>query len=362
MIGLNRGLVSDPAAPFGGVKQSGLGREGGQHHGIAEFMEAKNMTSPPVSEGRRWRSTRSASVIMSRISTTSSPTSSPAAPRHGQPADDRRRGLWHGASETVDLFFPGGDGEPRPVHMFIHGGYWRMFSKRDYSLVADTITAAGAIAVIVDYALMPAVRMGTWWIRSAAPSNGCWITYPTYGGECRQAATHQRWFEHGAHRRPWTVSAERAPSRVQSALLLGGLYDLKPLQKSFLKEEIALTDDEVAAFTPMKKQFDASTSVMVLVERYKETPPFHAAGQQLFSQTGRTGAGRCRSASSSIATTWTACGTWAWPHSLTRPLSYGTHCRRSLVAPIARREFGAGRRHPTCDDAPSQPMPITHAP
>ncbi|MBZ9603808.1 NAD-dependent succinate-semialdehyde dehydrogenase [Phyllobacterium chamaecytisi] len=41
MIALNRGLVSDPAAPFGGVKQSGLGREGGQHHGIAEFMEAK---------------------------------------------------------------------------------------------------------------------------------------------------------------------------------------------------------------------------------------------------------------------------------------------------------------------------------
>lgn len=41
MIGLNRGLVSDPAAPFGGVKQSGLGREGGQHHGIREFLEAK---------------------------------------------------------------------------------------------------------------------------------------------------------------------------------------------------------------------------------------------------------------------------------------------------------------------------------
>lgn len=41
MIALNRGLVSDPAAPFGGVKQSGLGREGGQRHGILEFMEAK---------------------------------------------------------------------------------------------------------------------------------------------------------------------------------------------------------------------------------------------------------------------------------------------------------------------------------
>src|SRR6202166_2199052 len=40
MIGLNRGLVSDPAAPFGGVKQSGLGREGA-HEGLMEFMETQ---------------------------------------------------------------------------------------------------------------------------------------------------------------------------------------------------------------------------------------------------------------------------------------------------------------------------------
>ena len=38
MVALNRGLVSDPAAPFGGMKQSGLGREGGQH-GVLEFTE-----------------------------------------------------------------------------------------------------------------------------------------------------------------------------------------------------------------------------------------------------------------------------------------------------------------------------------
>jgi succinate-semialdehyde dehydrogenase / glutarate-semialdehyde dehydrogenase len=40
MVGLNRGVLSDPAAPFGGVKQSGLGREG-SHHGLKEFTEAK---------------------------------------------------------------------------------------------------------------------------------------------------------------------------------------------------------------------------------------------------------------------------------------------------------------------------------
>lgn len=40
MVGVNRGLISDPAAPFGGVKQSGLGREG-SHEGMAEFLETK---------------------------------------------------------------------------------------------------------------------------------------------------------------------------------------------------------------------------------------------------------------------------------------------------------------------------------
>lgn len=44
MVGLNRGLVSDPAAPFGGTKQSGLGREGG-HEGMLEFMEVQYISA-----------------------------------------------------------------------------------------------------------------------------------------------------------------------------------------------------------------------------------------------------------------------------------------------------------------------------
>ncbi|MEU1576526.1 NAD-dependent succinate-semialdehyde dehydrogenase [Streptomyces collinus] len=45
MIGLNTGLVSNPAAPFGGIKQSGLGREGGTV-GIDEFLEYKYIAVP----------------------------------------------------------------------------------------------------------------------------------------------------------------------------------------------------------------------------------------------------------------------------------------------------------------------------
>ena len=40
MIGLNRGVVSDPAAPFGGMKESGIGREGA-HEGVLEFCETQ---------------------------------------------------------------------------------------------------------------------------------------------------------------------------------------------------------------------------------------------------------------------------------------------------------------------------------
>ncbi|GJI86964.1 NAD-dependent succinate-semialdehyde dehydrogenase [Duganella hordei] len=40
MVGINRGVVSDPAAPFGGWKQSGVGREGG-HDGLLEYLESK---------------------------------------------------------------------------------------------------------------------------------------------------------------------------------------------------------------------------------------------------------------------------------------------------------------------------------
>ena len=40
MVGLNQGMVSNAGAPFGGIKQSGFGREGG-HEGIEEYLETK---------------------------------------------------------------------------------------------------------------------------------------------------------------------------------------------------------------------------------------------------------------------------------------------------------------------------------
>jgi succinate-semialdehyde dehydrogenase/glutarate-semialdehyde dehydrogenase len=45
MIGINTGLVSNPAAPFGGVKESGFGREGG-FEGIEEYLDTTYVALP----------------------------------------------------------------------------------------------------------------------------------------------------------------------------------------------------------------------------------------------------------------------------------------------------------------------------
>jgi succinate-semialdehyde dehydrogenase/glutarate-semialdehyde dehydrogenase len=42
MVGVNSGLITTEVAPFGGVKESGLGREG-SHYGVEEFVEVKYM-------------------------------------------------------------------------------------------------------------------------------------------------------------------------------------------------------------------------------------------------------------------------------------------------------------------------------
>ncbi|RWL84603.1 MAG: alpha/beta hydrolase [Mesorhizobium sp.] len=176
-------------------------------------------------------------------------------------------------TETVDLFFPQGKRDRLPVHMFIHGGYWRMFSKRDYSYVADTATDAGAIAVIVDYALMPSVRMAT--IVDQIRRARQWIHdhIASYGGDPGRLTVSGH--SAGAHLATMLFDDNTRPSGIKSALLLGGIYDLRPLQESFLAAEIAITDDEVERFSPINHRFDPSVRVELSVGA-DETPPFHS--------------------------------------------------------------------------------------
>ena len=177
-----------------------------------------------------------------------------------------------GSDETLDVFFPDGAREKLPVHIFIHGGYWRMFSKRDYSYVAETVTRAGAIAVIIDYSLMPKVRMSVLidQVRRAAR----WVAenISAYGGDPSRLTVSGH--SAGAHLATFLFHQQSSLSIVRAALLLGGIYNLKPLQTSFLAPEIGITDTEVAAFSPISHSYDTGCRVVVAVGA-DETSPFH---------------------------------------------------------------------------------------
>jgi len=197
------------------------------------------------------------------------------------------------ATETVDLFFPEGPRDRLPVHMFIHGGYWRMFSKRDYSYVARTVTQAGAIAVIVDYALMPTVRMAR--IVDQARQAKRWVLdhIAGFGGDPERLTVSGH--SAGAHLATMLFPDGAQPSGIKGALLLGGLYDLKPLQQSFLAAEIAITDDEVEQFTPLTHRFDSTVPVQIAVGE-EETLPFHAQARAFAAHLKEQGLSVSRSA------------------------------------------------------------------
>jgi arylformamidase len=183
-----------------------------------------------------------------------------------------------GAGEALDLFLPEAVTGLAPVHVFVHGGYWRMFAKEDFSFVAEPITAEGAIAVVIDYALMPDVRMSH--IVDQVRRAVRWVAtnIEQYGGD--PSALSISGHSAGAHLCCWLLSADADTPPIRSALLLSGVYDLAPLRSSFLHALIALTDDEVERWSPLTTRFATTATILVAVGEV-ETAPFHEQARQM---------------------------------------------------------------------------------
>lgn len=158
------------------------------------------------------------------------------------------------ASEKLDVFMT-----PRPnapVFVFIHGGYWRALDKRDQSFVAASYVNAGALVVVPNYALCPAVTIEhiclqmtqalAWTRRNAA----------RYGGDPRRivVAGHSA----GGHLAAmlmscdWAkVGADLPAGLVASALCISGLFDLEPMRHTpFLAPDLRLDADSARALSP----------------------------------------------------------------------------------------------------------------
>ena len=179
-----------------------------------------------------------------------------ALARAGSPAHlDLRYG--DGAGESLDVFPATAPGAAAaPVLVFIHGGYWRSLDKADHSFVAPSFNADGAMVVVPNYALCPAVSVEHIVLQMAAVVAWVWRHAARFGGDPGRVALAGH--SAGGHLATmllscrWKDVAGDLPAQpVAGALSISGLYDLEPLRHTaFLQTDLRLTPASVARLSP----------------------------------------------------------------------------------------------------------------
>ena len=159
-------------------------------------------------------------------------------------------------SERLDVFTT--PSPKAPVLVFIHGGWWRALDKRDHSFLAPAFTHAGAMVVVPNYALCPAVtiehitlqmvRALVWVHANAARFGGdpqrIIVAGHSAGGQLAAMLLSCRWQE---------VARGLPVHLVPAALAISAVFDLEPLRQSpYLQADLRLTPEAVARLSPAR--------------------------------------------------------------------------------------------------------------
>ena len=191
-------------------------------------------------------------------------------------------------AEYVDIFPSGVPGSP--VHIFIHGGYWRAMSARQFAFVAQNLVEQGVTVVLTNYGLCPYVRMGdivdqtreaiAWVARNASElevdGNRLSISGHSAGGHLVAMMLATDWTEY-----------DLPKDLIKGAIALSGLFDLGPFPHSWLQPALNLTAAEVSENSPLFLPVHTSAKVLI---RYgsKEQSEFarqsHTYAEYLASQ------------------------------------------------------------------------------
>jgi arylformamidase len=144
--------------------------------------------------------------------------------------------------ETLDIF--PADQPNAPVFVFIHGGYWRALSSKEFSSVALGLHQRGITTVVVNYDLCPHVTLDeiTRQVRAAVAWTLRNIAY--HGGDPQRVAVGGH--SAGGHLTAMCLQTEWArdyglpQDPLKAGLCISGLYDLAPLRYSYLQPLIQL--------------------------------------------------------------------------------------------------------------------------
>ncbi|HVZ45423.1 MAG TPA: alpha/beta hydrolase fold domain-containing protein [Ramlibacter sp.] len=159
------------------------------------------------------------------------------------------------AGDRLDLFWSERR-EQAPLCVFLHGGFWRSNRKEDFSYVATGLTQAGMNVAIVDYDLIPSVRMSR--LVDQCRDAVAWLARNAGRLGLRDGSVFLCGHSAGAHvaamllSTDWAARASDLPRDfIRGAIGLSGLYDLAPVQQAPINQTLALTDQEVRDFSPV---------------------------------------------------------------------------------------------------------------
>lgn len=181
------------------------------------------------------------------------------------------------ARETLDLLLPRQVEAGAPLHVFVHGGYWRHGDKANYRFAVEPALAAGAVAAVVEYDLMPMerlpvlvdqVRRSVMWLQRHAAQFGANPDRLTVSGHSA-----------GAHLASYLAAIGRGDTvspalpSLKGLILLSGIYDLSGIPDSFLKHEAEMTPAEAADWSPLDSR-QLACPHRILAFGADETAPF----------------------------------------------------------------------------------------
>ena len=195
--------------------------------------------------------------------------------------------------ETLDVFLPAGGGSrPAPVQVFVHGGYWMLLDKSDFSFVARPFHDAGAVSVVINYALIPTVDMDelvrqcraaiVWVHRNIAALGGdperIFVSGHSAGGHlvAMLMATD------------WPAFAGIPADVIKGGAGLSGLYDLEPIRLSYLNDTLGLTPEVARRNSPVHLA-PARSGPLLLPLGGLEGPEYHRQSEDLAAAWGRRG-------------------------------------------------------------------------
>ncbi len=203
--------------------------------------------------------------------------------------------------ETMDIFPASNSGAP--ILVFIHGGYWRSFSNKEFSLVAQGPVAHGITVAVINYSLCPKVTIPEITRQSRAAVAWMHREGPQFNGDperlfvCGHSAGGQQAAMLAAT--DWAGEYGLPPDTVQGGVVISGIFDLAPLIYSWLQPKLLLNHEIIRRESPL---FNIPSSAPPLLlslgeneslEFHRQTAVFHDAWKangleaQLLVQTGK---------------------------------------------------------------------------